>query len=98
MTVLEVWPGGGNWTGILGPYLRGSGHYYAAVPVKGESKEEDATTAKWRTQLQQQKYRYGTITFTGLGKGHGAPGSRTRGMRLHPNEDHWLPGIAKSPA
>src|SRR5689334_2097632 len=41
MTVVEVWPGGGYWTEILGPYLKGSGHLYAAVPVKGESKEED---------------------------------------------------------
>src|SRR5215471_15149363 len=70
MTVVEVWPGGGYWTEILGPYLKGSGHYYAAVPVKRESQEEDATTARWRTQLEQQKDRYGTITFTGLGKGH----------------------------
>src|SRR3981081_11328 len=43
MTVVEVWPGGGYWTEILGPYLKSSGHYYAAVTVRGESKEEDAT-------------------------------------------------------
>src|SRR5262249_26257970 len=34
MTVVEVWPGGGYWTEILGPYLKTSGHYYAAVTVK----------------------------------------------------------------
>ena len=27
--------------------------------------EEDATTAAWRTRVEQQKDRYGTITFTG---------------------------------
>jgi len=70
MTVIEVWPGSGYWTEILGPYLKSSGHYYAAVTVKGESKEEDTTTAAWRTRVEQQKDRYGTVTITGLGKGH----------------------------
>src|SRR5215475_361459 len=62
MTVVEVWPGGGYWTEILGPYLKDSGRYYAAVTVRGESKEEDATTAKWRTNVEQQKARYGNVT------------------------------------
>src|SRR5215470_17771722 len=70
MTVVEIWPGGGYWTEILGPYLKGSGHYYAAVPVKGESAEEDATTAAWRTRVESEKAHLGTISFTGLGKGH----------------------------
>ncbi len=31
MTVVEIWPGGGGWyTGILAPYLRGSGTFHAA--------------------------------------------------------------------
>lgn len=94
MTVLEVWPGGGYWTEILGPYLRGSGHYYAAVPVKGESKEEDATTARWQTQLQQQKDRYGTITFTGLGKGHYdvAPAGSVDLIVTFRNFHNWMDG------
>jgi predicted methyltransferase len=70
MTVVEIWPGGGYWTEILGPYLKESGHLYAAVPVKGESKEEDATTAKWRNRIESDKERYGNITITGLGKDH----------------------------
>jgi predicted methyltransferase len=28
MTVVELAPGGGYWTEILGPYLKASGHYY----------------------------------------------------------------------
>jgi predicted methyltransferase len=70
MTVVEVWPGGGYWTEILGPYLKTSGHYYAAVPVRGESQEEDATTTAWRAHIEQQKDHYGSVTITGLGKGH----------------------------
>ena len=31
MTVVEIWPGGGGWyTEVLAPYLRGSGKFYAA--------------------------------------------------------------------
>src|ERR1700753_2348656 len=31
MTVVELWPGSGYWTEILGPYLKSQGHYYAAL-------------------------------------------------------------------
>ena len=70
MTVVEAWPGGGYWTEILGPYLKTSGHYYAAIPVSGESEEEDKTAAAWRKRVESQKDRFGTVNFTGLGKGH----------------------------
>lgn len=37
MTVVEIWPGGGWYTEILAPYLRGSGQLYAAhFPVQTE--------------------------------------------------------------
>jgi len=94
MTVVEVWPGGGYWTEILGPYLKGSGHYYAAVTVRGESKEEDTTTAKWRTAVEQQKDRYGTVTITGLGKGHyeiAPPGSVDMVVTFR-NLHNWMDG------
>jgi predicted methyltransferase len=70
MTVVEVWPGGGYWTEILGPYLKTSGHLVAAVPVKGESAEEDEGTAKWKARIESQKEHLGTVTYSGLGKGH----------------------------
>src|SRR3984957_2512588 len=35
MTVVELWPGGGYWTDILGPYLAQGGHYYIALPSPG---------------------------------------------------------------
>ena len=94
MTVVEVWPGGGYWTEILGPYLKSSGHYYAAVPYRGESKEEDATTTKWRAQLDQQKDRYGTITITSLGKGHYevAPAGSADLIVTFRNFHNWMEG------
>jgi predicted methyltransferase len=94
MTVVEVWPGGGYWTEILGPYLKSSGHYYAAVPVKGESKEEDAGVAAWRARIEPQKDRYGTIIITGLGKGHydlAPPGSADLVVTFR-NFHNWMEG------
>ena len=36
MTVVELWPGGGYWTEILGPYLAPQGHYYVALQAPGD--------------------------------------------------------------
>lgn len=70
MTVVEVWPGGGYWTEILGPYLKTSGHLIAAVPVRGQSAEDDTGTEAWRKKMQAQQDHIGTLQITGLGKGH----------------------------
>jgi len=70
MTVVELWPGSGYWTEILGPYLKPAGHYYAAVTVNGESQEEDTTTAAWRARVTAQPDHFGTVQITGLGQGH----------------------------
>jgi predicted methyltransferase len=94
MTVVELWPGGGYWTEILGPYLKPAGYYYAAVTVRGEGQEEDTTTAAWRTRIEQQKDRYGRITITGLGKGHydvAPPGSADLIVTFR-NLHNWMDG------
>jgi predicted methyltransferase len=94
MTVVEIWPGGGYWTEIIAPYLKGTGRYYAAITVRGESKEEDTITAAWRTRIEQQKDRYGTVTFTGLGKGHyevAPPGSADLIVTFR-NFHNWMDG------
>src|SRR5580704_5127109 len=36
MNVVELWPGGGYWTDILGPYLAPGGHYTVALPQSGD--------------------------------------------------------------
>src|SRR6266404_9994746 len=66
-TVIELWPGGGYWTDILGPYLAPHGHYYVALSAPGE---EDAGVARWRTRFTAQPEHYGTIMQTTLGPGH----------------------------
>lgn len=69
MTVVELWPGPGYWTEMLGPYLAKDGHYYVAQPVPG-NKEEDAGVARWKDRVDGMKGRVGPITQTVLGKDH----------------------------
>ncbi|HEV7431915.1 MAG TPA: hypothetical protein VGN77_02650, partial [Steroidobacteraceae bacterium] len=69
MTVVELWPGSGYWSEILGPYLAASGTYYVAQPPAGD-KEEDEGIAKWRARMAAQKAHVGKIKETTLGKDH----------------------------
>jgi predicted methyltransferase len=69
MTVVELWPGGGYWTDILGPYLASGGHYYIALPAPGNA-EEDAGVKRFRARIAAEKDRLGTLHETMLGVGH----------------------------
>jgi predicted methyltransferase len=69
MTVVELWPGGGYWTDILGPYLAAGGHYYIALPAPGNA-EEDAGVKRFHTRIAAEKDRLGTLHETTLGAGH----------------------------
>jgi predicted methyltransferase len=68
MSVVELWPGGGYWTDILGPYLKASGHFTIALPPTGG--EEDGGVARFRTRIAAEKDRLGTIHEATLGTGH----------------------------
>lgn len=69
MTVVEIWPSGGWYLEILGPYLKGTGTYYAA----GYSLEAKRTP-DWRKQAQRELNAvieanpdlYGEVVVTGL--------------------------------
>jgi predicted methyltransferase len=67
MTVVELWPGSGYWSEILGPYLANGGHYYVALEASG-NKEADEGNARWRARMAGHKDRVGKITETTLGK------------------------------
>jgi len=69
MTVVELWPGGGYWTEILGRFLAGGGSYYVALPAPG-NEEEDKSVERWRARVAGQKDRLATIHETTLGAGH----------------------------
>jgi predicted methyltransferase len=93
MTVVELWPGGGYWTDILGPYLAKSGHFYVSVNAPGDA-EEDAVVAKFQTRIAAQKDRLGPLKVTVLGPGHfniAPPGSADLVLTFR-NLHNWMDG------
>ncbi len=68
MTVLELWPGGGYWTEILGPYLRERGHYIAGLAPIVPGGEENATTQAWQKNVDAKPAFFGTIKSVWFGK------------------------------
>lgn len=92
LTVVELWPGGGYWTEILGAYLaKGGGTYYVALNVPGDA-EEDKGVERWRARVAAQKDRLGTIHETQLGAGHfdiAPPGSADLVLTFR-NLHNWM--------
>ena len=68
MTVVELWPGRGYWTEILGPYLAAKGHYYIAMPAHAHA-EETADAKRLHAHIADQQGRFGNIHETTLGTG-----------------------------
>src|SRR5258708_12736319 len=91
MTVVELWPGGGYWTDILGPYLAPKGHYYIALPAQGNA-EEDAGVKRLHARIAEEKGRLGTLHETTLGAGHFdiAPAGSPHPRITFPNLHHWM--------
>ena len=90
MNVVELWPGGGYWTEILGPYLAANGHYTVALPPSGD--EENAGVARFRAHLAAEKARLGTIHESELGAGHfeiAPPGSADLVLTFR-NFHNWM--------
>ncbi len=91
MTVVELWPGGGYWTDILGPYLAAHGRYYIALPSPGNA-EEDAGVKRFHERITAQKDRLGTLHETTLGKDHfdiAPPGSADLVLTFR-NLHNWM--------
>jgi predicted methyltransferase len=94
MTVVELWPGGGYWTEILGPYLAaGGGTYYAALEPAGSS-ESDQTNARWHARIASLKSRIGNVHETTLGVGHFeiAPAGSADLILTFRNLHNWMDG------
>ena len=94
MTVVELWPGGGYWTEILGAYLaKGGGTYYVALNAPGDA-EEDKEVAHWRVRIAPQKDRLGTIHETMFGPGHFdiAPAGSADLVLTFRNLHNWMDG------
>ncbi|MGA2398938.1 MAG: methyltransferase [Steroidobacteraceae bacterium] len=93
MTVVELWPGGGYWTEILGPYLAKQGTYYVALEPS-TNKEAEQANSKWHTRVAAMKSQMGTIHETTLGAGHfdiAPPGSADLVVTFR-NLHNWMDG------
>lgn len=60
MTVVEISPGGGYWTEILGPYLKDKGTYYTAVSARAME--------NWNKKLADNKANWGDVKVSEFGK------------------------------
>lgn len=69
MTVVEVSPGGGYWTEILGPYLKDKGTYYTAMVPRGMSERAAQAVDAWQKKLADNKAQWGDVKVTEFGKG-----------------------------
>ncbi len=93
MSVVEIWPGGGYWTDILGPYLASGGRYTIALPAQGNA-EEDGQTSRLRAHIAAEKGRFGSVHETTLGRGHfeiAPPGSADLVLTFR-NLHNWMDG------
>lgn len=94
MTVVELWPGGGYWTDILGPYLAASGHYYITLPALGTDEENAAVVNRFHARIAGEKDRLGNFRETTLGPGHfdiAPPGSADLVLTFR-NLHNWMDG------
>jgi predicted methyltransferase len=93
MSVVELWPGGGYWTDILGTYLAPHGHYTIAQPPSGNG-EEDQQAQRLSARLTAEKDRFGNVNVTTLGRGHfdiAPPGSADLVVTFR-NLHNWMDG------
>jgi len=93
MSVVELWPGTGYWTEILGPYLAARGHYTVALP-KPRADGEDGGLSRWNARVEQQKARFGTILRTTLATGQYdiAPPASADLVVTFRNLHNWMQG------
>jgi predicted methyltransferase len=93
MSVVELWPGGGYWTEILGRYLARSGTYTVALESTDDS-EGNQSVSRWRSRIAAEKDHLGTIHETTLAAGRydiAPPGSADLVLTFR-NLHNWMDG------
>jgi predicted methyltransferase len=94
-TVVEIWPSGGYWTEILGPYLHDHGKLYAAGSPSDTGKEStDKARAKFQAKLDADPARFGTVKVTEFGQDHYdiAPAGSVDFVLTFRNLHNWMAG------
>ncbi len=97
MTVVEVWPGGGWYTDILGPYLRGGGGRLYAATVDPARSEFAAAAHDSLAARTSDASVYGDVQVTvfmpagsGPASGVGAPAGSADAVLTFRNAHNWI--------
>jgi predicted methyltransferase len=100
MTVVEIWPSGGYWTEILGPYLHDHGAYYAAVVPRGASERAEQAVEAFQAKLDANKAVYGNVKLSEFGKtmSNIAPAGSADLVVTFRNFHNWVAGNTAGPA
>lgn len=96
MTVVEIAPGGGYWTEILGPYLHDKGTYYTAITPRAASERAAQGYDSWQKKLEATP-AYSKIKISELGAGtfNPAPEGSADMVLTFRNVHNWMSaGIA----
>ena len=93
-TVVEIYPGGGWYTAILGPYLKGGGKLYAAHPDPASSPGNKANVDAYTAAFVQHPETYGTIEVTIASKESTglAPDGSADAVLTFRNIHNWMAG------
>lgn len=94
MTVIEVSPGGGYWTEILGPYLKDKGTYYTAMSPRSASERAAKAVDDWNKKLADNKAQWGEVKVTEFGRGSYdiAPAGSADLVITSRNVHNWMGG------
>jgi predicted methyltransferase len=92
MTVVEIGPGGGYWTEILGPYLKDKGTYYTTVSPAASGERAVQGAAAWRSKLEAGKAVLGNVKTAEFGRGvtHIVPDGTADAVLTFRNIHNWM--------
>lgn len=92
MTVVEIAPGGGYWTEIIGPYLREKGTYYMAMAPRSASERAAQAVDTWEKKIADNKETFGKAKVTEFGKGayDVAPAGSADVVATFRNVHNWM--------
>lgn len=102
MTVVEIWPGGGWYTEILAPYLRGQGRLYAAHhPGNVESDYRQRSRREFEEKLAAEPGHYSEVRLVDFDPGRGifdVPQNSADRILTFRNVHSWLRGDSEQAA
>lgn len=93
MTVVEIWPGGGWYTDIIAPYVKGKGRYYAAGRNRDAKDERiQKSIASYDEKLAAKPELFGEVIVTELSQSKGdiAPAGSVDLVLTFRNIHNWM--------